>query len=143
MTSPLESLAGTGKPLAAEPMDAAEFAGLLRSDRARLIDARNASLALESRFDLAYNAAHALCLAALRRHGYRARHRYIVFQALPHTLGLGPEVWRVLDKCHHMRNVAEYEAFSMWTSASWPIWLRRAGGLRMNLPKPNQVRFTS
>jgi hypothetical protein len=109
MTSPLESLAGTGKPLAAEPMDAAEFAGLLRSGRARLIDARNASLALESRFDLAYNAAHALCLAALRRHGYRARHRYIVFQALPHTLGLGPEVWRVLDKCHHMRNVAEYE----------------------------------
>ena len=109
MTSPLENLAGTGKPLATEPMDAAEFAGLLRSGRARLVDARNLSLALESRFDLACNAAHALCLAALRRHGYRARQRYIVFQALPHTLGLGPEVWRVLDKCHHMRNVAEYE----------------------------------
>lgn len=109
MTSPLENLAGTGKPLAAEPMDAAEFAGLFRSGAARLVDARNATLALESRFDLAYNAAHALCLAALRRHGYRARQRYIVFQVLPHTLGLGPEVWRVLDKCHHMRNVAEYE----------------------------------
>lgn len=109
MTSPLENLAGAGKPLAAEPMDAAEFDGLLRSAQARLADARNATLALESRFDLAYNAAHALCLAALRRHGYRARHRYIVFQVLPHTLGLGPEVWRVLDKCHHMRNVAEYE----------------------------------
>ncbi|KRA33722.1 hypothetical protein ASD68_12270 [Rhodanobacter sp. Root627] len=109
MTSPLENLAGTGKSLAAEPTDAAEFEGLLRSGRTRLADARNASLALESRFDLAYNAAHALCLAALRRHGYRARHRYIVFQVLPHTLGLGPEVWRVLDKCHHMRNVAEYE----------------------------------
>ena len=109
MTSPLENLAGTGKPLAAEPTDAAEFAGLLRSGRARLVDARNTSLALESRFDLAYNAAHALCLAALRHQGYRARHRYIVFQVLPHTLGLGPEVWRVLDKCHHMRNVAEYE----------------------------------
>lgn len=90
-------------------MDAAEFEGLLRSGRARLVDARNASLALESRFELACNAAHALCLAALRRHGCRARHRYIVFQVLPHTLGLGPEVWRVLDKCHHMRNVAEYE----------------------------------
>ena len=82
---------------------------MLRSGRARLVDARNTSLALESRFDLAYNAAHALCLAALRRQGYRARHRYIVLQVLPHTLGLGPEVWRVLDKCHHMRNVAEYE----------------------------------
>lgn len=109
MTSPLENLAGTGKSLAMEPTDAAEFEGLLRSGRARLIDARNTSLALESRFDLAYNAAHALCLAALRRRGYRARHRYILLQVLPHTLGLGPEVWRVLDKCHHMRNVAEYE----------------------------------
>ena len=67
------------------------------------------TLSLESRFDLAYNAAHALCLAALRRHGYRARHRYIVFQVLPHTLGLGPEVWRVLAKAHDQRNLAEYE----------------------------------
>jgi len=41
-----------------------------------------------------------LCLAALRRLGYRAENRYIVFQVLPHTLGLGPEVWRVLAKCH-------------------------------------------
>ncbi|MFN3842926.1 MAG: hypothetical protein ACK4RW_06605 [Rehaibacterium terrae] len=109
MTSPLENLAGPGKPLAAEPPDDAEIAGLLRSARARLRDACGESLALESRFDLAYNAAHAFCLAALRRHGYRARHRYIVFQVLPHTLGLGPEVWRVLAKAHDMRNLAEYE----------------------------------
>ena len=109
MTSPLENLCGSGKPLAAEPPDAAEIAGLLRSGRARLVDAHNTSLSLESRFDLAYNAAHALCLAALRHHGYRARHRYIVFQALPHTLGLGPEVWRVLAKAHDLRNLAEYE----------------------------------
>ena len=109
MPSPLEHLAGTGKPLLAEAPDAAEFAGLLRSGRARLTDARNAALSLESRFDLAYNAAHALCLAALRRHGFRARHRYIVFQVLPHTLGLGPEVWRVLAKAHDLRNLAQYE----------------------------------
>lgn len=109
MTSALENLAGSNGSLAAEPPDAAEIAGLLRSGNARLRDARNPSLALESRFDLAYNAAHALCLAALRRRGYRAKHRYIVFQVLPHTLGFGPEVWRVLDKCHRARNVAEYE----------------------------------
>lgn len=109
MSLPLENLCGTGKPLAAEPPDAGEIAGLLRSGRARLADAHNASLSLESRFDLAYNAAHALCLAALRQHGYRARHRYIVFQTLPHTLGLGPEVWRVLAKAHDLRNLAEYE----------------------------------
>jgi hypothetical protein len=74
-----------------------------------LHDAHNAALSLESQFDLAYNAAHALCLAALRRKGYRPSNRYIVFQVLPHTLGLGPEVWRVLDKCHNTRNLGEYE----------------------------------
>lgn len=65
--------------------------------------------ALENRFDLAYNAAHGLCLAALRWHGYRSTHRYIVFQVLPHTLGLEPSVWRVLAKCHDVRNLGEYE----------------------------------
>lgn len=105
----LDNLTGPGKPLKAEPPDGREIAGLLRTGVARLADARNATLALESRFDLAYNAAHALCLAALRRQGYRAGNRYIVFQVLPHTLGLGPAVWRVLDKCHNTRNLGEYE----------------------------------
>jgi hypothetical protein len=109
MPSALENLPGAGKPLIAEAPDDAEIAGLLRSGRARLTDAANTALSLESRFDLAYNAAHALSLAALRRCGYRARHRYIVFQALPHTLGLGPEVWRVLSTAHDRRNLAEYE----------------------------------
>lgn len=109
MTSPFENLSGAGKPLKAEPPDAREFAGLKRSGLARLQDALNTSLALESRFDLAYNAAHALCLAALRSKGYRSTNRYIVFQLLPQTLGLGPEVWRVLSKCHDIRNLGEYE----------------------------------
>ena len=109
MTSPFENLTGPGKPLKAEPPDAKEFAGLRRSGHARLQDALNNALALESRFDLAYNAAHALCLAALRWNGYRSTNRYIVFQLLPHTLGLGPEVWRVLSKCHDIRNLSEYE----------------------------------
>jgi hypothetical protein len=62
-----------------------------------------------SRFDLAYNASHALALAALRRAGYRSDNRYIVFQCLPHTLGVGADVWRVLALCHDRRNRAEYE----------------------------------
>ena len=33
----------------------------------------------------------------------------IVFQVLPHTLRLGPEVWRVLARCHEIRNRGEYE----------------------------------
>lgn len=73
MTSALENLAGSDGPLAAEPPDEKEIAGLVKSGKARLRDARNKALALESRFDLAYNAAHALCLAALRRCGYPLR----------------------------------------------------------------------
>ena len=109
MTSPFENLSGPGKSLKAEPPDAAEFEGLKRSAHARLKDVRNENLSLESRFDLAYNAAHALCLAALRSHGYRPSNRFIVFQLLPHTLDLGPDVWRVLSKCHNIRNLGEYE----------------------------------
>ena len=109
MTSPLDNLCGPGKPLRQEAPDPAESAGLERSGRVRLADAKNAANSLESRFDLAYNAAHALCLAALRRSGFRAANRYVVFQVLPHTLGLGAEVWRVLDKCHKLRNQGEYE----------------------------------
>lgn len=108
MTSPLERLSGPGKPLIAERSDEREFASLVESGFARLKDSRLEGLSMESRFDLAYNAAHALCLAALRFHGYRSHHRYIVFQVLPNTLGLGPEVWRVLAKAHELRNAAEY-----------------------------------
>ena len=97
--------------LVREPPDAQEFAGLLRSGLTRLKDAESDAISLESRFDLAYGAAHALCLAALRYHGFRPTKRYIVFQVIPDTLGLGPEVWRVLAKCHDARNQTEYEGF--------------------------------
>ena len=109
MPSPLENLCCPSKPLTAEAPDVREFAGLLRSGQARLADAQFAQLSLESRFDLVYNAAHAMCLAALRWHGYRSSNRFIVFQVLPHTLSLGPEVWRVLAKGHEIRNLGEYE----------------------------------
>lgn len=67
-TSPLENLAGPGKPLHKEAPDQNEINGLIGSGN-----------------------------------------RYIVFQALQHTLGLGPEAWRVLAKCHEVRNLGEYE----------------------------------
>jgi hypothetical protein len=93
-----------------EPGDQGEFTGLLRSARARLNDAKTPGLSAEGRFDLTYNAAHAFALAALRWHGFRPdNRRYVVFQSLQHTLGLKPELWRILDKCHSARNLAEYE----------------------------------
>lgn len=109
MTLPeLENLLTAGK-LKREPATQAEFTGLVHSGETRLIDARNPALSLESRFDLVYNASHALALAALRWQGFRSDNRYVVFQTLPHTLGLGPEIWRVLDKGHKLRNLSEYE----------------------------------
>lgn len=104
----LQNLVKTGQ-LKEEPGSREEMEGLLHSGRVRLQDARSASLSLDSRFDLAYNAAHALALAALRWHGYRSDKRYLVFQVLPQTLGVGQEVWRVLALCHERRNLGEYE----------------------------------
>lgn len=108
MTSALDRLTGPNGPLTREPPDAKEFGTLRDSGLARLKDAANVNLSLDSRFDLAYNAAHALSLAALRWHGYRSGNRYIVFQVLQHTLGLGPDTWRVLAKAHDLRNASEY-----------------------------------
>lgn len=108
MSSNLDNLVRIGK-LKAEPPAQTELNGLIRSGKARLADAENESLSLDGRFDLAYNAAHALALAALRWHGYRPENRYLVFQVLPHTLGLASEQWRVLDQAHRKRNLVEYE----------------------------------
>lgn len=86
-----------------------EFEGLVESGSRRLEDAQRPEISVESRFDLAYGASHALALAALRWHGYRPDRRYVVFQALAHTVGLPAKSWRILAKCHQERNQAEYE----------------------------------
>jgi hypothetical protein len=81
----------------------------VESARKRLTDARNENLSPESRFDLACNAAHAYALATLRYSGFRSQDRYLVFQVLEHTVGMAPAKWRVFDKAHRDRNLAEYE----------------------------------
>jgi len=104
----LEALVKT-RALQPEPVDQEEVESLVASGKARLTDAENQELSLESRFDLSYNAAHALSLAAIRNCGYRSSKRYIVFQCLGITLGIPTEQWRVLDDAHRRRNNAEYE----------------------------------
>lgn len=112
MNSPLDNLAKVSKGgLKIEAPSQSEIDGLVRSARRKLLDAQTPSLGLESSFDLAYNAAHAFALAALRWHGYRSENRYLVFQALQHTCGFPPAKWRVLDLCHNKRNLAEYEGY--------------------------------
>ena len=106
----LENLVRIGQ-LKKEPPRADELAGLERSGLSRLADAERNDLSFESRFDLAYNATYALALSALRRMGYRAENRYLVFQTLPQTVGLAVGHWRVLAKAHEKRNLAEYEGY--------------------------------
>jgi len=108
MPSQLDNLVRIGT-LKEEPPAQTELDGLMRSGMARIKDAANETLSLESRFDLAYNAAHAFSLAALRFRGYRSESRYLVFQTLQHTVGLPSAQWRVLDDAHKKRNLAEYE----------------------------------
>lgn len=104
----LDNLAKT-RQLKKEPPDQNEFDGLLKSAKRRLQDSRLEGLSEDGQFSLAYGAAHALAVAALRWHGYRSDNRYLVFQCLQHTVGLENTKWRVLDLCHKQRNLAEYE----------------------------------
>jgi hypothetical protein len=92
-----------------EPPDQNEFDGMVSSAKRRLQDAQVDGLSEDSQFALAYGAAHSLALAAMRWHGYRSDKRYLVFQSLEQTIGLENAKWRVLDKCHKQRNLAEYE----------------------------------
>ncbi len=107
----LQNLQKIGK-LKAEPPNQSEFDGLLRSAKRKLPDAENAALSPDSRFILAYDAAHSLALAALRWHGFRADTRYIVIQVLAHTVSFQTAKWRFLDDCHQKRNAALYDGQS-------------------------------
>lgn len=97
------------KQLKKEPPDQNEFDGMVNSAKRRLQDAQVKGLSEDGQFSLAYGASHALALAAMRWHGYRSDNRYLVFQCLEQTIGLENAKWRVLDKCHKQRNLAEYE----------------------------------
>ena len=88
---------------------ATEVEKLIERGLKKLRDSKRVDLDPESQFDLVYNAAHALSLAALRYAGYRSENRYTVFQCTQYTIDLEPEFWRVLDGAHRDRNITEYE----------------------------------
>jgi hypothetical protein len=105
----LDNLVRIGK-LKPFPANRSEFVHLLGLARTLLgTVTASGTMATESQFVLAYDAAHAASRAALRAHGYRSDDRYLVFQCLEHTVGWPTEKWRVLDTCHRRRNAAEYE----------------------------------
>jgi hypothetical protein len=139
---PLDNLVRI-RQLKSEPASQTELNGLLRSGSARLKDARLVQLSLDSRFDLAYNAAHAFSLAALRWHGYRSENRYLVFQCLEHTVKLPPEQWRVLEQAHRKRNVAEYEGHLDVDQALVESLIRVASGVASRVSELGPVPGTS
>jgi hypothetical protein len=95
--------------LKAEPPTQNEYLGMVAAARSRLKDSQNKDLDPDSRFDLAYGAAHRLALAVLRREGYRSENRITVFQTLVHTLGTTAADVQIFLKAHNERNLAEYE----------------------------------
>ena len=119
-TNNLANLARAGQ-LAAEPTSAEEIGRVLAGADAQLKDSRTASLSARSRFVLAYGAAHALALAALRATGFRPvasrGHRKVIFQTLELTAGASREFWIALDRYHDRRNAGEYEAAPPATEA--------------------------
>lgn len=104
----LDNLVKIGQ-LKIEAFAQSEMDTYLRSGKERLRDAASPGLSLSGKFLLGYGAAYSFSLAALRRLGYRPVNRYVVFQCLPHTLGVDAGVWRALADAHDVRNGFEYE----------------------------------
>jgi hypothetical protein len=119
-TNSLANLARAGQ-LAAEPTSAGEIGRLLKNADDPLRDSGVKALSAAGRFMLAYNATHALALAALRAQGYRPSasqgHRKIIFQVLESTSGAPRELWVALDRYHDRRNAAEYHGAAPATEA--------------------------
>lgn len=122
----LERLVASGL-LQREAFLRAEFVGLLRQAEITLRDSANEALAMESRFRLAYGAAHAVAVAALRLHGYRPQNRQIAFQALAHTLNTPVPIWRLLARSHEQRNRREYEGLGEVDARSLRDLIHAAG----------------
>ena len=69
-------------------------------------------LVTDWRFNIAYNAALQVAVAALMAAGYqadRSSHHYRVFQSLPYTLGTDSRTIQKLDVFRKKRNIADYE----------------------------------
>ncbi len=115
----LRKLAEAGQ-LKEEPTSPKEVQGLLASASQLLRDARRKENSEITRFSIVYQAGHSLALAAMRARGYRpsqsAGHRFIVFQALPHTADAPTDLWLPLSKAHKKRNTLEYDGLVIFSA---------------------------
>lgn len=117
----LQNLLKIGRLKEHEP-DAAEVQRLLAAVRRNLHDAAVPGISDETRFDVAYKAVMQCALVALLAAGYRPSthepgHHQTMIQSLPLTLGLGNDVWVVLDALRRQRNANDYTGQPMTEAA--------------------------
>jgi len=90
-----------------------EIAALLALSDRDLRDAKKGRLSTDWQFNIAYNAALQVALAALAASGYRpARggpHHHYAIQSLAFTLSVDSNTIRLLDRFRKKRNAAEYD----------------------------------
>ena len=92
---------------------AQEVQRLLAAANRNLADSGVNGLSDETRFDAAYKAIMQCAMVALMANGYRPStttpgHHQTMIQSLGHTLGVGNEVWVVLDSLRKKRNLNDY-----------------------------------
>lgn len=92
---------------------AQEVQRLLAAVSRNLADSGVVGLSDETRFDAAYKAIMQCAMVGLLANGYRPStttpgHHQTMIQSLNHTLGVGAEVWVVLDALRKKRNLNDY-----------------------------------
>jgi hypothetical protein len=93
--------------------NAVEVGRLLAAARRNVADSAVAGISDETRFDAAYKAIMQCAVVGLYANGYRPStttpgHHQTVIQCLEPTMGVAPEVWRVLDALRKKRNLNDY-----------------------------------
>jgi hypothetical protein len=108
----LQNLLRIGR-LAKHTTNADQVRRLLASARRCIDDARQASISLESRLDVAYRAIMQASMIALWANGYRpaknaAGHHVTMIQSLTHTIGLDNDRMLILDTFRVKRHAIDY-----------------------------------
>lgn len=105
--------------LRVEKSSAEEVQGLLASAGSFIADARRKENSEATRFNIAYEAAHAPALAALRANDLRPAqgpgHRAIVFNVLDATTTAPSSVCVPLGKAHDKRNKLTYDGLTTFS----------------------------
>jgi hypothetical protein len=110
---------------------------LLAAISRNLHDAAATNISDETRFDAGYKAVMQCALVAMLAAGYRPAanepgHHQTMIQSLPLTLGVGNEVWVVLDALRRQRNANDYTGQPI-TPAAVAECMVQANALRTTL----------